>query len=311
MAKVYRKPMSLTHHPLHQGTLLHIGCACCRPQDKACGELEQAAGDTLAFPLRGVFVKHHEGGPEVVASAGQALFFNAGEAYRVSHPAGGSDDCLTLQLAPGTLRELLRNFDAVAADREHRPFGATHAALPNAATLQRQLLWQGLRDGSADLLEIETRALELAGSALGCARPFAPRDSDRRPQARRRRREQARSTAVTLAAQPDAGWSLEQLSQRVHASPFHLARSFREELGEPIHQYLLRARLVRALAAVLDSDQDFTAIALALGFSTPSHFTAAFRKAYGCSPSELRRRGRPGQVRELRKISTALSAAAH
>jgi AraC family transcriptional regulator len=310
MAKDYRKAMSLTHHALHQGTLLHIGCACCRPQDQACGEIEQAAGDTLAFPLRGVFVKHHEGGPEVVASAGQALFFNAGEAYRVSHPAGGSDDCLTLQLAPGTLRELLQNFDAAAAERERNPFGVSHAALPAPATLQRQLLWQGLRDGSADVLEIETRALELFGTALGCARPLAPRDADRRPLARRRRREQARSTAVTLAAQPDGGWSLNQLSQRVHASPFHLARSFREELGESIHQYLLRARLARALEAVLDSAEDFTAIALTLGFSTPSHFTAAFRKAYGCTPSQLRQRGRPGTVRELRKISTAQVAAA-
>lgn len=302
--------MSLTHHPMHQGRLLHIGCACCRPQDKACGELEQAAADTLAMPLRGVFVKHHEGGPEVVASAGQALFFNAGETYRVSHPAGGSDDCLTLQLAPGALRELLRNFDAAAAERGERPFGATHAALPAAATLQRQLLWQGLRDGSADLLEIETRALELFGTALGCARPLAPRDADRRPQARRRRREQARSAAVTLAAQPDAGWSLDQLSQRVHASPFHLARSFREELGESIHQYLLRARLARALEAVLDSAEDFTVIALALGFSTPSHFTAAFRKAYGCTPSEVRRKARPEQARQLRRISTAPAAVA-
>jgi AraC-like DNA-binding protein len=301
--------MSLTRHPLHSGTLLSIGCVCCRPQDTACGAVEQANADTLAFPLSGVFVKHHEGGPEVVARAGQALFFNTGEAYRVSHPAGGGDDCLALQLAPQALRELLRDFDAVAADREHRPFGATHASLPSAAALQRQWLWQRLRDGDADVLEIETRALELFSSALDTARPFAPRAIDRRPLARRRRREQARSTAVALAAQPETGWTLERLARRVHASPFHLARSFREELGESVHQYLLRARLERALQAVLDSRTDFTAIALALGFSTPSHFTAAFRKAYGLPPSALRHSAIGG--RKLRRISTAPAGSAH
>jgi AraC-like DNA-binding protein len=303
--------MSLTSHRLHQSSLLRVSCVCCQPQDTGCGAPEQAGAHTLALPLKGVFVKHHEGGPAVVASAGQALFFNSGEAYRVSHPAGGGDDCLSLELSETSLRELLQCFDAPAAEREHRPFGATHAALPAAITLERQLLWRSLRLGQANGLETEVRALELFGAALAHARPLAPRAVDRRPRARQRRREQAQATAVQLSAQPGAAWTLERLSRQVHASPFHLARSFRQELGTSIHQYLLRARLAGALDAVLDSAEELTGIALQLGFSTPSHFTAAFRKAYGLSPSALRRKASAGLAGELRKISTAADGGAH
>jgi AraC-like DNA-binding protein len=291
--------MSLTRHTLHQGPLLHIGCACCRPQDKACGAEEQAAGDTLGLPLNGVFVKHHGGGADVVAASGQGLFFNAGEPYRVSHPAGGSDDCLTLELAPAVQRELLGRYDAAAAERERKPFGATHAALPAELMLQRQLLWRALRSG-VPAVEIEERALELFGRVLGASRPLGRSSVDGRPQARRRRAEQARAAAVALAAQPEQDWSLDALSQRVHSSPFHLARSFRGELGEPVHQYLLRMRLNRALEAVLDSGEPLTDLALRLGFATPSHFSAAFRRHYGQTPTALR---------QTRKISTAQGTA--
>lgn len=292
--------MSLTRHTLHRGPLLHIGCACCRPEGKACGAEEQAEADTLGLPLNGVFVKHHGGGPTVVAASGQALFFNRGEPYQVSHPAGGSDDCLTLELTPAVQRELLRRYDAAASEHERNPFGATHAALPAQLMLQRQLLWRALRSGGTTV-EVEERALELFGGVLGVSRPLGRSTFDGRPQARRRRAEQARAAAVALAARPGEGWSLDALSRQVHSSPFHLARSFRSELGEPVHQYLLRMRLNRALEAVLDSGEALTDLALRLGFATPSHFTAAFRRHYGQTPTALR---------QTRKISTVRSGAA-
>lgn len=302
--------MSLTRHLLHQGPLLTVSCICCRPDGRGCSAEEHAEASTLALPLNGVFIKHHGGGPEVVAASGQGLFFNRGEPYRVSHPAGGGDDCLALELAPQVQREVLRRYDAAAAERERNPFGATHAALPPQLVLQRQLLWRALRSDATASIEIEERALALFGAVLGGSRPLGRSDVDGRPQARRRRAEQVRAAAVALAARPEDDWSLDALSRRVHSSPFHLARSFRGELGEPVHQYLLRMRLARALEAVLDSQEALTEVALRLGFATPSHFTAAFRKSYGVTPTALRRQAGAAAVRELRKISTARSGAA-
>lgn len=302
--------MPLTRHVLHHGPLLNISCVCCRPDGKGCSAEEHADASTLALPLNGVFVKHHGGGPEVVAASGQGLFFNRGEPYRVSHPAGGGDDCLALELAPGLQRELLRRYDAAAAERERNPFGATHTALPARLVLQRQLLWLALRGGEAGTLEIEERALALFGAVLGGSRPLGRNAVDGRPQARRRRAEQARAAAVALAARPEDDWSLDTLARQVHSSPFHLARSFRGELGEPVHQYLLRMRLARALEAVLDSQEALTDVALRLGFANPSHFTAAFRRSYGVTPTALRRQAGAAAARELRKISTARGGAA-
>src|ERR1700741_1149360 len=121
--------MSLHHQTLHEGRLLHVGCVCWRPERAACSDLEQTWSDTWAFPLRGVFMKHHEHGADVVAHIGQALFFNAGEAYRVSHPADGGDDCLVLRAEDGVLREILAAHDARRAERESSPFRTTHTPL--------------------------------------------------------------------------------------------------------------------------------------------------------------------------------------
>jgi len=64
-------------------------------------------------------------------------------------------------------------------------------------------------------------------------------------------------------------------------------------------------RLASALEQVLDSSAPLTTVAMELGFATPSHFTAAFRRAYGFTPSALRKRGRANEARALRKILTA------
>ena len=296
--------MSLHHQDLHQGRLLHIGCVCCRPESAGCSDLEQTWSNTVAFPLRGVFVKHHAHGAEVVAHIGQAVFFNAGEVYRVSHPVGSGDDCLVLCADDDVLRDILTEHDAHRAEHERDPFRTTHTALTAAVELQRSLLWHGLRSHEASTLEIETRGLSLLSAVLARVSPDASRDA---PNASRktRRREQSHTVAVLLANQPGRDWNLDELARRVHASPYHLARSFRAALGEPIHRYQLRVRLALALEKVLDSSDTLTALATELGFATPSHFTAAFNRAYGITPSTLRKQARPQQARELRKILTA------
>ena len=57
--------------------------------------------------------------------------------------------------------------------------------------------------------------------------------------------------------------------------------------GAPLYRYQLRLRLARALDLLGDHD-DLTALGLELGFSSHSHFSAAFREAYGRSPSAFR-----------------------
>jgi AraC-like DNA-binding protein len=50
----------------------------------------------------------------------------------------------------------------------------------------------------------------------------------------------------------------------------------------------MRLRLARALD-LLSRYEDLTTLSMDLGFSSHSHFTAAFRRAYGRTPAQFQR----------------------
>ncbi len=80
--------------------------------------------------------------------------------------------------------------------------------------------------------------------------------------------------------------TLDDVARAVHVSPFHLARIFQQQTGVPVHRYLTQLRLRASLERL---DSDLTVVALELGFSSHSHFTDAFRREFGRSPSEMRK----------------------
>lgn len=92
-----------------------------------------------------------------------------------------------------------------------------------------------------------------------------------------------------LAASPGRAHSLVGLAREVHSSPFHLTRVFREVLGMPVHQYLLRLRLTLALHRLDQGERTLSKLAMDLGFSSHSHFATAFRRHFGVSPSQAAR----------------------
>jgi AraC family transcriptional regulator len=57
--------------------------------------------------------------------------------------------------------------------------------------------------------------------------------------------------------------------------------------GAALHEYITQLRLARALAEIPHTD-DLTTLALDVGFSSHSHFSAAFRRAFGMTPSQFR-----------------------
>ena len=106
-----------------------------------------------------------------------------------------------------------------------------------------------------------------------------------------RRAERVEATQIAMAREPGRAWKLGELADEAGCSPFYLARTFHSVVGMPLHRYELRARLAAALDAVLDTSQDLTTIALELAFSSHSHFTHVFRRAFGITPSALRKHG--------------------
>ena len=239
---------------------------------------EECATDTqLVFPYRGVYVRHL-GRDQAVAEANQVLFFNAGESYRVSHPVTGGDASLTLVISEPLLHELapvnfMRDSATLAFRRQRLRIDARAQAIV-------ALLRHSLRENLAEPLEAESLALALVRRALGPRTTHAASASVARQRL-------ADRVKLVLASDLTRRWSLAEIAAEVRNSPVYLTQVFRQVEGLPLYRYQLRLRLARALDLLAQYD-DLTTLGLDLGFSSHSHFSAAFREAYGRSPSEFR-----------------------
>ncbi|WP_313805484.1 AraC family transcriptional regulator [Sphingobium sp.] len=89
---------------------------------------------------------------------------------------------------------------------------------------------------------------------------------------------------------PEIDHSLEEMAAQAGVTPAHFCRIFKKATGVSPHQYVMRARLDRAQQMLEQSDTPMATIAEALGFTSQSHFTRAFRQFAGETPSDFRRR---------------------
>src|SRR6266403_616243 len=226
---------------------------------------------------RGEYVRH-VGRNEAVAEASQVLFFNALEGYRVSHPIAGGDATLDLLVNEALLRELapktLLKGGAALAFREQR------LRIDPRAQVLAALLRHSLHQGTAEPLEAESLALTLVQRALGPRTTHAPGASVGRQLLVDRAK-------LVLTSDLARRWTLAEIATEVRCSPVYLTQVFQQVEGLPLYRYQLRLRLARALDLLAHYD-DLTTLSLDLGFSSHSHFSAAFRQAYGRSPSEFR-----------------------
>lgn len=90
--------------------------------------------------------------------------------------------------------------------------------------------------------------------------------------------------AETLAAP-----TLDELAGRCNLSIRQLTRGFRVSRGCSIGDYIEQRRMETAKRMIMDGGS-VKEIAFAMGFSSPSSFTFAFRRAVGISPSHFRQR---------------------
>jgi AraC family transcriptional regulator len=239
---------------------------------------EECASTThLVFPYRGVFVRHL-GSDQAVAEANQVLFFNASEGYTVSHPVAGGDASLDLVISAPLLAELAPR--ACLRDGPTLAFRQQRLRIDPRAQLLMALLRHSLREGVADALEGESLALTLLQRSLG------PRTTHRAAASAGRQRLVDR-TKLVLTSDLTRRWTLSEIAAEVGGSPVYLTQVFQQVEGLPLYRYQLRLRLARALDLLAQYD-DLTALGLDLGFSSHSHFSAAFRDMYGRSPSEFR-----------------------
>lgn len=230
----------------------------------------------VCLPYQGAFV-WHVGHDDVVADANRVLFVAGGEEYRLSHPVQGGYAELIITVRPTLLAEML--------DVPERQLGGHALFRQRSRPAEMRLQRLGIEclhrcsHANWDHLAGEEWLVDFLSSSFAAAavKPVASPSTIRL----------LGRAKEYLAAHLSAPVRLSHVARAVGTSPAYLTTVFSRLEGVPLHKYLVRLRLARALVE-LPHTSDLTGLAFDLGFSNHSHFTAAFRRAYGCTPSRFR-----------------------
>ncbi len=82
--------------------------------------------------------------------------------------------------------------------------------------------------------------------------------------------------------------SIEQLAALAGIGRHYFRKLFRISTGVTVHEYVLQARISRAIYLLQRGELSIVEVALLVGFSSQSHLTAEFRRRLGITPAAYR-----------------------
>lgn len=94
----------------------------------------------------------------------------------------------------------------------------------------------------------------------------------------------------------DPNLNVEKLCQEVGLSRAHLNRKMKELFGLTPSEFIRNVRLRKACELLRQPDVDISQIAYSVGFSSQPHFSTAFKRFTGISPTEYRQRNSTAAV---------------
>ena len=243
----------------------------------------------VVFPRTSAWIQH-AGKPAFVADPNVVTLYNQHQEYTRRPIAPIGDCCEYYAIAPDVLRQIVAVWDPASAENASRILRLTHARADAESYLAQRVVYRHVRaTDTPDAMFVEETVLGVVSRVLGAA-------YDRTNAANASQRDLVEHARGLVARQFSRRFTLTELALASGASVFHLCRAFRAVTGSTIHAYRNQLRLRAALAAVLDSRRDLSTLALDLGYSTHSHFTAAFRACYGLTPSAARREYVPSKA---------------
>ena len=82
------------------------------------------------------------------------------------------------------------------------------------------------------------------------------------------------------------------LAARFHFHPNYLSAEFKNAVGQPLHSYVLEARILHAVTQMEAGQRDLERITQECGFSTVNYFIRSFKKRMGVTPGAFMRAGK-------------------
>jgi AraC family transcriptional regulator len=263
-------------------TVGEFRCTVAHPRFEDSGRIRQ---DCFVFPRFAVAIEHEHEAP-FVANATVITFYNQGQAYRRAPISAEGDQCDFFSVTRELALDVMAAIDPTAADRPGGPFAFSRGPAGAEICIDERAFMKRLNTGATiDDAAIEERVVWWLAALASASRRVA--DSRSAPMTRRTR-DAVHDVERVLSRQWRESWSLADLARGTGLSVFHLCRAFRRVTGRTIHEYRETLRLRAALDALQGGGSSVTDIALDAGFSSHSHFTAAFHRAFGCTPSVAR-----------------------
>ncbi len=250
----------------------------------------RARGNLIVFPRVAVMI-HQEGRNAVVANPNVVMLYNRDLGYRRERISEFGDRAEFLDVSSSVLVDSISRYEPAVFDRQDKPFSSASCSVSSPTLLRQRTSFQRARLGGLSEMELEELALQVVDDVvdhLYQGQPVVRENSSRTFRAQLGLVNECKTIMSRRFREP---LTIGRIAAQLDVSASHLRRVFRQHANESLHQYLTKLRLRTALEQVCEA-VDLTGVALSLGFSSHSHFTSAFRRAFGMTPSDWRRQCR-------------------
>ena len=251
----------------------------------------------LLYVLEGKFTLEFPNGPCFSAVAGDFLMVRAGELHRdVFDTSRG-------------LRILIIQFQWDAAEKffelvDNRTLRDLDFSTRAEAMRRINFMYDKWDSGEFDLFSMNVQLHGILTLFYLSAERSHLR-SPEPPALKLARPDMMRQVKFYLTQNYSSSVTLEQLARRFEISSANLSRLFRHEFGVGFSRYLTTLRLESAVALLNSSNLPVSEVALRCGFSTSGYFIRVFRRHFGVTPKDYRRRERREEDDRIRSAETA------
>lgn len=268
---------------------VRVGAFRCSSHDRRFHDSGPIERHVVVFPRTSVWIRH-AGSRAFLADPAIVTIYNKGQEYTRTAVAHDGDRSDWFAVSPEVAFAIAHALDPLT-DPLERPFRAQWSTSDAALYLKQRTLFTRMEYGAVDDLEAEESVIEIVSSIIerahGVRRPLAQRSAHNVAHGTEAHRDLVQRARAELARDVAVPTNVSLLANRLQVSPYHLCRVFRTMTGTTLHTYRLELRCRMALER-LAGGAGISRVALELGFSSHSHFTATMRERLGGTPSRLR-----------------------
>lgn len=109
----------------------------------------------------------------------------------------------------------------------------------------------------------------------------------------RRKTHQVENILSWIEANYAVPYRLNEMSQSLHISPFHLSHLFKEATGITITEYIATRRIHQSVRLLTTTNKPVSQIAEEIGFVNSSYFCKLFKSQLGVTPHQYRKKWTP------------------